>query len=110
MPTLPELVGNTPLARIRNVGREFAGVEIYAKLEFFNPGGSVKDRAALQIIRDAEAAGTILKDRTLIDSTSGNTGVAYAWLGAALGYKVALVMPSNVSAARKQIIRAYGAE
>jgi cysteine synthase B len=110
MPTLPELVGNTPLARIRNVGREFAGVEIYAKLEFFNLGGSVKDRAALQMLLDARADGRWAPGRVLIDSTSGNTGVAYAWLGAAMGIKVALVMPANVSAARKQITRAYGAE
>jgi cysteine synthase B len=104
------LVGNTPLVRIRNVGREFTGVEIYAKLEFFNPGGSVKDRAALQMLLDARADGRLAPSRVLIDSTSGNTGVAYAWLGAAMGIKVALVMPSNVSAARKQITRAYGAE
>jgi cysteine synthase B len=110
MRTLTELVGNTPLVRIRNVGREFAGVEIYAKLEFFNPGGSVKDRAALQMLLDAQADGRLVPGRILIDSTSGNTGVAYAWLGAAMGIPIALVMPSNVSAARKQITRAYGAE
>jgi cysteine synthase B len=85
-------------------------VEIYAKLEFFNPGGSVKDRAALQMLLDARADGRWTPGRVLIDSTSGNTGVAYAWLGAAMGIKVALVMPANVSAARKQITRAYGAE
>src|SRR5579863_6797728 len=110
MRTLTELVGNTPLVRIRNVGREFAGVEIYAKLEFFNPGGSVKDRAALQMLLDAQADGRLVPGRILIDSTSGNTGVAYAWLGAAMGIPIAMVMPSNVSAARKQITRAYGAE
>jgi S-sulfo-L-cysteine synthase (O-acetyl-L-serine-dependent) len=108
--SLAELVGRTPLVRIRRIGAHLRGIEIYAKLEFFNPGGSVKDRAALQIISDAEAEGRLDRSRTLIDSTSGNTGVAYAWIGAALGLKVALVMPSNVSAARKQITRALGAQ
>lgn len=108
--SIAELVGNTPLVRMRSVGAEFPGVEIHAKLEFFNPGGSVKDRAAYQMIREGERSGALSAGKTLIDSTSGNTGVAFAWLGAALGHRVALVMPSNVSAARKQITRAYGAE
>jgi cysteine synthase B len=82
-------------------------VEIHAKLEWFNPGGSVKDRAGLQIIREAAPS---LAGRTLIDSTSGNTGIAYAWIGAALGVRVALVMPENVSEARKRIIHAHGAQ
>ncbi|HLL54368.1 MAG TPA: cysteine synthase family protein [Myxococcaceae bacterium] len=110
VPSVARLVGNTPLVRLRRIGSEFPGVRLLAKLEFFNPGGSVKDRAALQMILDAEREGRISKDKILIDSTSGNTGVAYAWLGAALGYRVALVLPSNVSAARKQITSAYGAE
>ncbi len=105
-----ETVGNTPLVRIRNIARDLKGVEIYAKLEFFNPGGSVKDRPASRMVLDAIAAGQITPDKTLIDSTSGNTGVAYSWLGAALGFKVALVMPSNVSIARKQIAQAYHAQ
>ncbi|MFN7130897.1 MAG: PLP-dependent cysteine synthase family protein [Myxococcales bacterium] len=108
--TIARAVGNTPLVRIRNIGRELKGVELYAKLEFFNPGGSVKDRPALSMVRDALASGRLGPGKTLIDSTSGNTGVAYAWIGAALGFKVALVMPLNVSAARKQITKAYGAE
>jgi cysteine synthase B len=103
-------VGNTPLVRIRKMAAAYPGVEVYAKLEWFNPGGSVKDRPALQMIRDALAGGRFGAGRTLVDSTSGNTGIAYAWIGAALGLKVALVMPENVSAARKRITRAFGAE
>jgi cysteine synthase B len=105
-----EAVGRTPLMRLQRLEREVPGVELHAKLEYFNPGGSVKDRAALQMIRDAEASGELTRDRIIIDSTSGNTGVAYSMIGAALGYRVVLVMPSNVSAARKQIITAYGTE
>jgi cysteine synthase B len=103
--SLTAAVGNTPLVRLRSI--EPPGVEIHAKLEWFNPGGSVKDRAGLQIIREAAPS---LAGRTLIDSTSGNTGIAYAWIGAALGVRVALVMPENVSEARKRIIRAHGAQ
>jgi cysteine synthase B len=84
-------------------------VEIHAKLEWFNPGGSVKDRAAAQIFREAAARGELRPGRTLLDSTSGNTGIAYAWIGAALRVPVALVMPENVSEARKRIARAFGA-
>jgi cysteine synthase B len=104
-----ELVGNTPILRLRSVEAR-AGVpcEIWAKCEFANPGGSVKDRAASQMIRDALAAGQLGKGQVLIDSTSGNTGVAYAMLGAALGIPVELVMPANVTVARKQITSAYG--
>lgn len=108
--SVAELVGNTPLVRIRRVAREFPKVEIWAKCEWFNPGGSVKDRAALQMIRDAEQDGRLGPGRIVIDSTSGNTGVAYAMLGAALGYRVCLVMPENVTVARKRIVRAFGAE
>lgn len=103
-----DAVGNTPLLRLRNL--EPDGVELYAKLEFANPGGSVKDRAARQIFLDAIARGELTKDKVLIDSTSGNTGVAYSLMGAALGYRVALVMPQNVSQARKDIARAFGTE
>ena len=103
-------VGDTPLVRLRRLEADCPGVELHAKLEYFNPGGSVKDRAAYQMVKEAMAAGRLGPGTTLIDSTSGNTGVAYSWLGAALGFKVALVMPFNVSAARKQIARAYGAE
>ena len=103
-------VGNTPLMRLRKLEADTPGVEIYGKLEFQNPGGSVKDRAAREIFLDAIARGDLTKDKVLIDSTSGNTGVAYSLVGAALGYRVALVMPSNVSQARKDITRAFGTE
>jgi cysteine synthase B len=104
------LVGNTPLVRLRNIVRDISPrVELYAKLEYFNPGGSVKDRAARQIIVDALQQGILKPGRVLTDSTSGNTGVAYAMLGASIGLPVELVMPSNVSQARKDIIGAYGA-
>lgn len=105
-----DAVGNTPLVRLRRVAASAPSVEVYAKLEFANPGGSVKDRAALRMIRDALADGRLTRDKVLIDSTSGNTGVAYSLFGAALGVKVRLVMPSNVSKARKDIARAFGTE
>jgi cysteine synthase B len=108
--SVTEWVGNTPLVRIRRLTEGLTQVKVYAKLEFFNPGGSVKDRAALNMFKDAISQGKLTRDKILIDSTSGNTGVAYSWIGAALGYRVALVMPPNVSIARKQITRAYGAE
>ncbi len=108
--TIDQLVGNTPLLRLDGLGEPLGEVELYAKLEFFNPGGSVKDRPVLQMLRDAQASGRLRPGQTLIDSTSGNTGIAYSWLGPALGYKVALVMPSNVSAARKRITTTFGAE
>jgi cysteine synthase B len=103
--SLTQAVGNTPLVRLRAL--EPPGVEIHAKLEWFNPGGSVKDRAALRIIQEALPS---LRGRTLLDSTSGNTGIAYAWIGAALSVPVALVMPGNVSEARKRIARHFGAQ
>lgn len=103
-------VGDTPLVRLRRCLPELPGVEILAKLEWFNPGGSVKDRAALSMMRRAIDEGRMTRERPLIDSTSGNTGIAYSMLGAALDYPVALVMPENVSTARKRITRAYGAE
>ncbi len=84
--------------------------EIYAKAEWFNPGGSVKDRAALWMLLEAERSGALTKDRTIIDATSGNTGIAYAMIGAALGYRVRLALPANASRERKQTLRAYGAE
>lgn len=107
--TVVELVGGTPLVRIRRIAPP-AGVRIFAKLEYFNPGGSVKDRPALQMVLDALADGRLTPQKTLIDSTSGNTGVAYSWIGAAMGFPVALVMPANVSIARKRITAAYGAK
>jgi cysteine synthase B len=106
-----DLIGNTPLIRLRNTeARIGARGEIWAKLEFTNPGGSVKDRAALAMIRGALADGKLGPGKRLIDATSGNTGVAYALLGAALAIPVTLVMPANVSVARKQITRAYGTD
>jgi cysteine synthase B len=108
-PTIAQLVGGTPLVQIRRIGSPADGVRIFAKLEYFNPGGSVKDRPALQMVLDALADGRLTPGKTLIDSTSGNTGVAYSWIGAAMGFPVALVMPANVSIARKRITAAYGA-
>lgn len=105
-----DAVGGTPLIRLNHVAKSAPSVEVYVKLEYMNPGGSVKDRPALQIVKDAIAAGRLGSDKILIDATSGNTGVAYSMVGAALGFRVQLVMPSNVSKARKDITQAYGAE
>ena len=105
-----DLIGNTPLVRLRAFERDCPGVELWAKCEFANPGGSVKDRAALRIIRDALARGDLDGGKRLVDSTSGNTGIAYSMVGAALGVPITLVMPSNVSAPRKQVSRAFGTE
>jgi cysteine synthase B len=104
-----ELIGNTPLLRLRSIERRAGtGAEVWAKCEMANPGGSVKDRAARQMILDALDDGRLTPGKTLIDSTSGNTGVAYSMIGAALGIPITLVMPANVSAARKHITTAYG--
>lgn len=108
--SVTEAVGNTPLVRLGKVAREAPSVEVWAKLEFANPGGSVKDRAALRMIQTALAEGKLGGGRRLIDSTSGNTGVAYSLYGAALGVPITLVMPSNVSKARKDIALAFGTE
>ncbi len=105
---LPDLIGITPLLRLNNLNPN-PQVEIYAKAEWANPGGSVKDRPALKMIREAERSGALTRDKTIIDATSGNTGIAYAMLGAALGYKVELCLPQNASAERKRILQAYGA-
>jgi len=107
---ITQLIGNTPLLRIRLFEKDFPRVEVYAKAEWFNPGGSVKDRAALSMIVDGEKRGALTHGKTIIDSTSGNTGIAYALVGAAKGYRVKLVMPGNVSAERKALVVAYGAE
>ncbi len=106
-----ERIGNTPLLKIDKItsGLKNKDVEIYAKAEWFNPGGSVKDRPALRMIEEAEKSGELHHHKTIIDSTSGNTGIAYAFIGAAKGYKVTLVMPLNVSEERKRIVRAFGA-
>jgi cysteine synthase B len=103
-------IGNTPLLRLAKLDAQFPGVEIYAKAEFFNPGGSVKDRAGLNMILDGERTGKLTHDRVLLDATSGNTGIAYAMIGAVKGYKVKLCLPANASHERKQILQAYGAE
>jgi cysteine synthase B len=105
-----DAVGNTPLVRLNRLTQGVPDVEIWAKLEFANPGGSVKDRPALRMILDALADGRMTRDRVLIDSTSGNTGVAYSLFGAALGLRVRLVIPSNVSKARKDIAKSFGTE
>lgn len=105
-----ELVGNTPLVRINKITSHLPeGVQVYAKLEGYNPGGSVKDRPALRMIEDAESAGRLTKDKVILDSTSGNTGIAYAWIAAVKGYRADLVVPENVSEERKKILNAFGA-
>jgi len=107
---LEDLVGNTPLVRLCRIGEEVPDVEIYGKAEFFNPGGSVKDRPALNMILEGEKAGLLRPGKIILDATSGNTGIAYAMIGAARGYKVRLCLPKNVSPERKKILQAYGAE
>ncbi len=107
---LLERVGNTPLLRLERVTAGVPGVEILAKAEWFNPGGSVKDRAAAAIVREALGTGKLRSGQRLLDATSGNTGIAYAMFGAALGFGVTLCMPVNVSLERKRILHAYGAE
>ncbi|HEY2016907.1 MAG TPA: cysteine synthase family protein [Bryobacteraceae bacterium] len=103
-------IGNTPLLRLEKISDEFPGIEICAKAEYFNPGGSVKDRAALNMVLDGERSGKLNHNRVILDSTSGNTGIAYAMIGANRGYKVKLVLPGNASNERKRILKAYGAE
>src|SRR3712207_2501382 len=105
-----ELVGNTPLLELPSISAEVPGVRIFGKAEWHNPGGSVKDRPALWMIRDGERSGALTPQKTILDATSGNTGIAYAWIGAALGYGVRLCMPKNASEERKKILRAYGVE
>jgi len=108
--SLLDLIGNTPLLRIRLFEDDFPGVQVLAKAEYRNPGGSVKDRPALRMITQAERHGLLTRDRVILDATSGNTGVAYAMIGAARGHRVHLVMPRNVSAERRALVHAYGAE
>jgi cysteine synthase B len=103
-------IGKTPLLRLEKISNQFPGVEILGKAEYFNPGGSVKDRAALNMVLDGERSGKLNHNRTILDSTSGNTGIAYAMIGANRGYKVKLVLPGNASPERKRILKAYGAE
>ncbi|HEX2728638.1 MAG TPA: cysteine synthase family protein [Rubrobacteraceae bacterium] len=105
-----DLVGNTPLLELPSISAQTLDVRILGKAEWYNPGGSVKDRPAMWMIRDGEQSGALTPEKTLLDATSGNTGIAYAWIGAALGYKVKLCMPKNASEERKKILRAYGVD
>jgi len=106
---LTQRIGNTPLLRLERIAGELRDVQVLAKAEWTNPGGSVKDRAASMIIAEALRSGRLGAGKTLLDFTSGNTGIAYAMLGAAYGIPITLCMPSNVSKERKRILRAYGA-
>src|SRR6202046_4800622 len=108
--SLLDQIGNTPLIRLKKLDSEFPGVEIHAKAEFFNPGGSVKDRAGLNMILDGERTGRLTHEKILLDATSGNTGIAYAMIGAIKGYKVRLCLPANAPHERKQTLKSYGAE
>jgi len=109
--SIVDLIGHTPLIRLNRLESEVpAGVELWAKAEWMNPGGSVKDRAAVRMVLEGERSGLLGPGRTILDATSGNTGIAYAMIGAARGYRVALCIPSNVTPERKRILRAYGAE
>jgi S-sulfo-L-cysteine synthase (O-acetyl-L-serine-dependent) len=105
-----DLIGGTPLVRLRTFGADLPGIELYAKAEFQNPGGSVKDRAALSILREAERTGRLRDGVTILDATSGNTGIAYAMISAAYGYRLKLCMPANVTPERTRTLKAYGAE
>jgi S-sulfo-L-cysteine synthase (O-acetyl-L-serine-dependent) len=105
-----DLIGGTPLVRLRTFGADTPGVELYAKAEFQNPGGSVKDRAAAAILRDAKRTGRLRDGVTILDATSGNTGIAYAMISAAYGYRLKLCMPANVTPERSRTLKAYGAE
>jgi len=107
--SLPERIGSTPLIRLDQVVRHLPGITLLAKAEWANPGGSVKDRAAASMVADARARGLLVPGKTLLDATSGNTGIAFAMLGAALGFPVHLAMPSSVSPERKRILRAFAA-
>lgn len=107
---LLDRIGNTPLLSLDRVSAEFSNVQILGKAEWFNPGGSVKDRAASAMIRDGEKRGLLRPGKIILDATSGNTGIAYAMIGAALGYKVKLCLPTSASPERKHILNAYGVE
>ena len=105
-----DLIGGTPLVCLRTFGADLPGIELYAKAEFQNPGGSVKDRAAASILREARRAGRLREGVTILDATSGNTGIAYAMISAAHGYRLKLCMPANVTPERTRTLKAYGAE
>jgi cysteine synthase B len=108
--SLIDLIGNTPLLRLERIARGFPGIEFYAKAEWFNPGGSVKDRAALNMILEGERSGALRPGVEILDATSGNTGIAYAMIAAARGYRVKLCLPESASPERKRILKAFGAE
>ena len=107
---MPDRIGSTPLLRLDKVAHGLEGITLLAKAEWTNPGGSVKDRTAMAMLRDAQKRGLLVPGKTILDATSGNTGIALAMLGAVMGIPVLLAMPSNVSLERKRILRAYGAE
>jgi cysteine synthase B len=108
--SIVDLIGNTPLIRLRSFEAGLRNVELYAKAEWTNPGGSVKDRPAARMIADGERAGRLTRDKIILDATSGNTGIAYAMIGAARGFRVRLCMPENVTPERKKVLRAFGAD
>jgi S-sulfo-L-cysteine synthase (O-acetyl-L-serine-dependent) len=108
--TVLEMVGNTPLIQVHMFADTHPGVEFWAKAEWFNPGGSVKDRPAKRMIEEAERTGHLTAEKTILDSTSGNTGIGYAMVASAKGYRLTLVMPGNVSRERIETVRAYGGE
>jgi cysteine synthase B len=105
-----DCIGNTPLLRLERLGPNFPNAQFYGKAEWFNPGGSVKDRPALEMIREAERTGKLKPGQTILDATSGNTGIAYAMIASALGYRVKLCLPTSASEERKKILHAFGAE
>jgi cysteine synthase B len=107
---LLDQIGNTPLLKLERMAADLPGIEIFAKAEFFNPGGSVKDRAGLNMILDGERSGKLTTDKIILDATSGNTGIAYAMIAAYKGYRVRLCLPANATQERKNILHAYGAE
>jgi cysteine synthase B len=109
-PTVLDLVGSTPLVRLKRIERDVPGIELYGKAEFKNPGGSVKDRPARRMLLEGLRTGALAAGKTILDATSGNTGIAYAMLGTSLGYPVALCVPDSVTPERKRILKAYGVE
>lgn len=108
--SVTDLIGNTPLIRLSSFESAFKNVELYAKAEWRNPGGSVKDRPAARMILEGERSGALTREKIILDATSGNTGIAYAMIGAAGGYRVRLCVPENVTPERKRILKAFGAE
>src|SRR5215212_11873411 len=108
--SVADLIGNTPLVRLSAFESWLRNIELYAKAEWRNPGGSVKDRPAARMIADGEASGALTSGKIILDATSGNTGIAYAMIGAARGYRVRLCVPENVTPERKRILKAFGAE